>query len=410
MKQISTNSFNRRNFLKISGLTAAGAVVAPAAFGAKPQPEGIALIKPPRKIIYRTLGKTGIKVPVVSMGVMRADNPNLVKAALDAGMTHLDTAHGYQNGKNEEMLGKVLKNYKRDSYTIATKIHLPKNRETGMFKTDEATPEAFNKMLKISLERLQLDYVDILYNHALSTREATLYEPVLQALKKAKADGKTRFIGVSTHRNEPEVIRAAIESGVYDVVLTAYNFRQDHREEVKKAIDQAAEAGLGIVLMKTMAGGFFDKEKQKPINTKAALKWALQSENAHTSIPGFTTFEELQDDIDVMQKLRMKRREKKDLEYNDETGGLYCPGCGNCLKQCKERLPVPDIMRAYMYTYGYKDLNLAQNTLDSLELPAEMCTSCDECVIENCTKKFNIREKIQDVNRVRNIPKEFITG
>ena len=45
------------------------------------------------KIIYRTLGKTGIKLPVITMGVQNSDNPNLVRAALDAGMVHLDTAH-----------------------------------------------------------------------------------------------------------------------------------------------------------------------------------------------------------------------------------------------------------------------------------------------------------------------------
>ena len=62
-------------------------------------------------IIYRTLGKTGIKLPVVSMGVMRADNPNLVKAAYENGMTHFDTANGYQGGRNETMLGEIFREW-----------------------------------------------------------------------------------------------------------------------------------------------------------------------------------------------------------------------------------------------------------------------------------------------------------
>ena len=57
------------------------------------------------EIVYRTLGRTGLKLPVVSFGVMRSDNNALVKAAYESGMKMFDTAHGYMNGRNEEMLG-----------------------------------------------------------------------------------------------------------------------------------------------------------------------------------------------------------------------------------------------------------------------------------------------------------------
>jgi predicted aldo/keto reductase-like oxidoreductase len=76
----------------------------------------------------------------------------------------------------------------------------------------------------------------------------------LNALIKAKKAGKIRFIGITTHRNEPEIINAAVDSKVYDVVLPAYNFRQKHGEEVKKAIARAAEAGLGVIAMEDHRG------------------------------------------------------------------------------------------------------------------------------------------------------------
>jgi len=65
----------------------------------------------------------------------------------------------------------------------------------------------------------------------------------MRAYERLKKDGKTRFIGVGTHANEPEVIRAAAESGFWEVVLTAYNFRQSYRDDVSDAIRQAAQAG-----------------------------------------------------------------------------------------------------------------------------------------------------------------------
>ena len=98
----------------------------------------------------------------------------------------------------------------------------------------------------------------------------------MKAFEKLKTSGKARFVGVGTHSNEPEVIRAAAESGFWDVILTAYNFRQSHREDVRAAIGQAAKAGLGVVAMKTQAGVYWDGTRRK-INMKAALKWVLQS-------------------------------------------------------------------------------------------------------------------------------------
>jgi len=66
--------------------------------------------------------------PIVSMGVMNADNPNLVRAALDGGIFLLDTAHGYQEGRNEEMLGTVLKDRQARRFVLCTKVFLSTRR------------------------------------------------------------------------------------------------------------------------------------------------------------------------------------------------------------------------------------------------------------------------------------------
>jgi len=73
-------------------------------------------------ILQRTLGKTGLSLPVVSMGVMNADVPGLLRRAYELGIRHFDTAAGYQNGRNEEMVGRVIKEMGvRDKVVIATK-------------------------------------------------------------------------------------------------------------------------------------------------------------------------------------------------------------------------------------------------------------------------------------------------
>jgi len=357
------------------------------------------------KLIHRKLGNTGIEVPIVSMGVMRADNPNLVKAAYKAGITHFDTAYVYQNGKNEEMLGTVMKEYKRDSFIMATKIYENMD-ENGRF-TSEVTTDSFLEKLETSLKRLQMEYVDILYVHNIFNVENVMDERILNALRKAKEQGKIKFTGISTHYKEPEVIKATTESKFYDVILSSYNFQQTHVAEVETALAAAAKAGLGIIGMKTMAGGFFDKERTKPINATAAMKWALKNPNIHTVIPGFSTFEQLEENMAVMAKLKMSKKDKEALIIKDASGSLYCPGCDECRKDCIKNLRIPDIMRAYMYAYGYKDLKISQDLIYELGISSDPCKDCSECAVQ-CPKGFDVRSKISDIARLREVPREFV--
>jgi predicted aldo/keto reductase-like oxidoreductase len=400
----SNGNKSRREFFKKS---IAGMVFLPAVITGSLKADDNKI--PSSKFIYRTLGKTGIKLPIVSMGVMNADNPNLVKAALDAGIAHLDTAHGYQGGRNEEMIGQVIKDYPRDSYVLATKVVADKqDRKTGFF-TEETKPGPFIEKFEISLERLGLEYVDILYLHSVVTKEAVMFEPILKTMLDLKKSGKTKFIGVSTHRNEPEVIRAVADSNVYDVVLTAYNFRQPHIKEMDSALAYAAKAGIGTVAMKTQAGVFWDKERQKQINMKAALKWALSNENIHTSIPGFTTFDQMNLDLSVMEDLKLTPEEKADLDLGNEMGmnGLFCEQCGVCVPQCQKSLDIPTMMRSYMYAYGYKNYQAARETLTLAGTDDNDCADCTTCTV-NCQMGFAVRDRITDISRLRNIPPEFL--
>jgi predicted aldo/keto reductase-like oxidoreductase len=287
---------------------------------------------------------------------------------------------------------------------LATKARLPADQKTGLY-TEEATEDAYLKKVDISLKNLGLEYVDIYYHHGASNRESALYDPILKALEKVKKEGKARFVGITTHINEPEVIHAAVDSKIYNVILTSYNFQQRHYAEVRSAIARAAQAGLGIVGMKAIRGG----NRQTPTvkNSGAALKWVLQDPNVSTIVPGFTTFDEMNIDIAVAEDPSLTDPEKKDLEKMASVSGLYCQGCRQCLGQCPEHLPIPDLMRAYKYTYAYRNLGHAQETLLSLNLPDRVCEDCGQCPVK-CSIGFNVPGKIRDVVRLRNVPTEFI--
>ena len=400
--------FDRRDFLKkgLTGLAAVGAVpaaVKAAALGAAGSGPAAAA---PAKPIVRTLGQTGLKIPVVSMGVMNADNPAVVQAALETGITFFDTAWGYQRGRNEQMIGEVIKGRPRESFMIATKVP-GVGRDRSMQSLSPADVEkTFLSRFDECLTRLGLDHVEVLYIHNNTDPAHVQNEAVAGAIQKIKKAGKARFIGITTHGSEPAVIRATIGMKIFDVILTSYNFRQDHRDEVRKAIAEATAAGLGIVAMKTQGGAYWDREKQQPINMRAALKWALSDPNVTTAIPGFTTFDQLKEDWSVVTDIALTPEELKDLRLGEQVAGLYCQHCGQCLAGCPKGLPIPDLMRSYMYAYGYRNLQAAHELVGSLEISNNPCGSCASCSAV-CAKGFNVADRVRDISRLQAVPGDF---
>jgi len=399
---------DRRDFLKtgLTGLAAVGAVpaaVKSAALGG--QASGPAAAAPGKPII-RTLGQTGLKIPIVSMGVMNADNPAVVQAALEAGITFFDTAWGYQRGRNEQMIGEVIKGRPRDSFMIATKIPGPGRERSLQGLSGDAFEKAFLARFDESLGRLGLDFVEILYLHNNTTAETVQDPAVIAALQKVKKAGKARFIGITTHGNEPAVIRATIAAKAYDVILTAYNFQKEYREDLRKAVAEAVGAGLGIVAMKTQAGAFWDRQKTQPINMRAALKWALNDPNVTTAVPGFTTFDQLKEDWSVVTDITLTPRELADLRLGEQVAGLYCQHCSQCLAGCPQGLPIPDLMRSYMYAYGYRNLRAAHELVGSLDLPEDPCGACSSCTAV-CAKGFDLADRVRDISRLRAVPADF---
>ncbi len=398
---------NRRKFIKNSITGLAGVSLLPGLLSEKAH---AAETKNEQKFVYRTLGKTGIKLPIISMGVMNTHNPKLVEAAYNAGVVHFDTAANYGRGNNEIMLGEFFKDKPRDSFVLGTKVSMP-----GMMfgnLNENAKPEDFIGEFDKSMKRIGLEYVDILYLHGPSSRKATLFEPYLEAMKQIKKDGRARFIGVSTHQNQPEVLRAAIESKAYDVVLVAYNATYENSDEIKKAIAEAAEAGLGIIGMKTVAGvvgGGFGGPKKNPSEEEIemAIKWVLEDENVHTIIPGWQTFDQITSTISVMNNFKLAATERSRVKAVSRQNDLFCQHCEECMPQCPAGHHIPTFMRSYMYAYGYKNMQKARETLDSMNLASIACESCDTCTVK-CARGFNVKERILDIARLRDVPESFL--
>jgi predicted aldo/keto reductase-like oxidoreductase len=374
---------------------------------AAPKAEGSA------KPICRTLGKTGITLPIVSMGVMNADVPGLIRRSYELGIRHFDTAAHYQQGRNEEMVGSMIKEMGvRDKVIVSTKVLRPgwgfgPGAQTQQRIYSPAEVKAhFLEVFEGSLKRLQMDYVDMFYNHACDSEADIASEGALEALTDLKKEGKARFIGVSSHRPEM-ALNEVMKLGVYDVVLTTINYTMANDEGLLKTIDEAAKKGIGIVAMKTQAGGFRRPDARvenplPPASQTAALKWVLRHEAITTAIPGYTRYDQIEQDFPVASNLAYTPEEREFLSNkNVAAEAQFCRQCGQCRSDCPRGVDIPTLMRSHMYAVQYSNHWLAAETVAGIAPGKGLaaCESCESCRA-TCPNSVNIARKIQQLKEV----------
>ena len=205
----------------------------------------------PVKLDYKVLGRTGLRVTTVGFGCMITSDGSVIERAADAGINYFDTARGYSHGNNERMVGAAL-GARRKQVVLSTKTHAPD--KAGM-----------QQHLEQSLRELNTDYIDIWYLHGRSSPD-DIRDDMIEAQQLARQQGKIRFAGVSTHSGQQQLLPWMVQKGVFDVVLTAYNFTMDAGME--QAIATAAKAGMGVVAMKVMAGGIRSVRPGNPLYDK----------------------------------------------------------------------------------------------------------------------------------------------
>jgi uncharacterized protein len=368
-------------------------------------PAAAAAAAPPAKLAYRTLGKTGLKLTSLSFGCMTTSDPSVIVRAADLGIVHFDSARSYQNGNNERMVGAALKG-KRKQVVISSK---------SAAKTKQ---EALDH-LDTSLRELGTDYLDIWYLHNRSTPEEVTDE-LLEVQRAAKQAGKIRFAGVSTHFNMDQMLEHLVKRGQTDVVLTTYNFsmrniastdKQARKSDLTSAIQTARKAGMGIVVMKSMAGGVERVGRgdrlygadpaalKKVLGTKggalAAIKWVLKNQSVDTTIVCMTDQDQLDENMRAMAEPYSNQDDQTLQSLLAYISPVYCRMCGSCGGVCDKGVPVPDMLRFVSYSEGYGQFAMARERF--LELPEHVrairCSDCGTCSID-CPNGVRVRDRV----------------
>jgi predicted aldo/keto reductase-like oxidoreductase len=198
-----------------------------------------------------------------------------------------------------------------------------------------------------------------------------------------------RFSGVSTHSGFSEIIPAAIKSGAIDVILSSYNFTMG--ATIDPLLAEAKKAGLGVVAMKVMAGGFRRVKPGDPLYQTfkkdgvfpAALRWVLRNSSIDTAIPSITDHDQLDENFRCMGASFSPGDAALLAEQRTFIRPLYCHACGACTGVCPKGLPIPDILRHVMYAEGYGQFAMAREQY--LSLPEEVrkvnCRDCAVCAV-----------------------------
>jgi uncharacterized protein len=324
------------------------------------------------------LGKTDMKVSRLGFGsipiqrLSENEAINVIKRCLELGINFLDTANAYST--SEERIGKAIAG-QREKVFIAT-------------KTAAISAEVIRKNLRLSLERLKTDYIDLYQLHGVSdfkSLERILApEGLLAVLEEAKKEGLIRHIGITSH--QIDVAKKAVQSGRFETLMFPFNFLAPEAAEVLLPVCQ--EQDTGFIAMKPMAGGMVE-------NASVCIKYLMQFPGV-IFIPGIEKISEIDEIYNIVQaKSAMTEVDLRQMaQIKAELGSTFCHRCDYC-QPCTAEIPISMMMTVKSF---YKRVPLerffGEMVTPAMEKAAK-CTDCGKCE-ERCPYHLPIRKMISE--------------
>jgi aryl-alcohol dehydrogenase-like predicted oxidoreductase len=234
------------------------------------------------KIAQRALGKQGLEVPAIGLGCMSlsgvygaaedAASEDLVRHAIDQGITHFDSSDMYGWGHNEKLLGRALKG-RRDRVVLASKFG--QIQRDGQQNGVDGRPSYVMQACDASLQRLAVDEIDLYYQHRVDP--AVPIEETVGAMSRLIEQGKVRYLGLS--EAAPETIKRAHKVSPLSAVQTEYSLL--YRAEAEETRQTTRDLGIGFVAYSPLGRGFLTGTLQSlsDIDGRRAAHPRFQGEN-----------------------------------------------------------------------------------------------------------------------------------
>ena len=355
----------------------------------------------------RRLGRTDLEVSLLGFGgfhlleIPTEEAQDLLNYYLDHGGNYIETAAEYGHGESERKIGPIIAD-RRDEIVLASKT--PKrNKQEAKEEVEE------------SLERLQTDYLDILFMHHVETQEELekILAPggALEAAKELQEEGKIGHIGISMH-GQPDVLIEAVKTDEFDVVMATFNYfdRFNFPKLEGKLMPLANENDIGLVLMKPLADGFLWRSAEQAFRYAFSLPVSIV-------VTGMNTMEMVKEDIGYAKNFTPMSEEEKEKLFAEaeELGNYICRQCDECY-DCPEGIDIKEIFKLEGYydrqmrdgkprnpekfalrdrlRFWFENQERAKREYAALEVQADQCTECGKCE-EFCPYDLPIMDKLQ---------------
>jgi hypothetical protein len=372
---------DRRTFLRNGAAAGLGAGLGPLL----PAVAGAAAPRVERSV---RLGRTDLKVSDIGFGSSRLKGQDdVVRYALDQGVTYFDTAESYTRGHSEETLGRALQGV-RDKIVLASKVKA----------AHDADQASMMRSLEGSLRRLRTDWIDVYFNHAVNDPHR-MYNPEWREFTlRATEAGKIRWRGMSGHGGRlVECLDYALDNDLVDVILVGFNFGQDPafyqrytrgmdlvaiQPDLPRVLRKARKQDVGIVAMKTLRGAKLND--MRPFETggvgfaEAAFRWVFSTGLVDSLIVTMNKRKQVDEYLAASGWTAPRAADiPLLLAYEERHGATQCRyGCNACTDTCSAAVPIAEVLRARMYAEDYGDAALGRETYAALAQPAAACAQC----------------------------------
>ncbi len=383
---------------------------------------------------YRTMKKTGDSLSALGFGLMRLPKKGRgidteratkqIRYAIDHGVNYLDTAFSYEG---EAFVGKVLADGYREKVKIATKLPL--------FKVLKR--EDMDELLDLSLHNLQTDHIDYYLFHALSPGAWNRLKGigVIDFIARAKADGRIRHIGFSTHNGTVD-FKEMVDAYDWDFCQIMYNILDETNQAGKEGLQYAASKGLGVVIMEPLRGGnlvkappkevlaIWDEADIKRSPAEWGLRWVWNHPEVTVVLSGMNEESHIEENIRVANEALPGSLTEKELALVGRVKDVYrkqvkvgCTGCHYCLPcpagvnipycfECFNNISLGSPMIAKMMYMIYVGEGIDGSGRKGY---ASQCKNCGKCV-KVCTQHIDIPAELKSVAKALEGPDMKVIG
>lgn len=331
---------------------------------------------------------------------------------MEEGFNYFDTSYAYHNGSSEIGLCKYLVNrYPRDSFKIADKI------PTWLLKSSDDN----QKFLNIILERLSVDYLDLLLIHDVNEKSypVAVKFGTFDFARKMKDEGVALKIGLSFH-GKSDLLKEILEeySDILDVVQLQINYLdwESNLIDSYNCYKLCEEYDIDVIVMEPIKGGTLSdlpedikQEFLKYNPNRSLVEWALgfasTFKNVKIVLSGMKNLKQMKENCKFFKEIKPLNDDEINFLLSiakkiNQIFEIQCSYCNYCLNECPESIPIPDYFELYNNEklYSLASTKAMYKTIVDVKPTPSDCIICNSCV-DICTQKLDIPDlliKVQE--------------